>query len=166
MSIYAQYGGELMSTCKYEHTKGFTSIAIGRAALRLAITETREEEQELKKKLAAKGIRSVAVDFGGQFIPSISKIIEHAVVAAQRQQVVAENHIGEGAVLGATQEALEQLKRKASGLNVGGKIGIARYREHLSVAIYAGVGILHLNEIAVSIAHRSLPAHEDELVNE
>ena len=144
----------------------YNSIAIGRAALRLAITESREAEQELRKQLHEQDIRSVAVDFGGQFVPSIPKIIEHAVVAAQRQRVVADNHIGEGAVIGATQEALEQLKRKAIGLNVGGKIGVARYREHLSVAIYAGVGILHLNEIAVAIAHRSLPAHEEESKHE
>lgn len=140
----------------------YSSIAIGRAALQLAITETRQEEQILRRELQEKGIRSVAVDFGGQFIPSISKIIEHAVVAAQRQGVVADNHVGEGALIGATQEALEQLKRKATGLNVGGKVGIARHKEHLSVAIYVGVGILHLNEIAVAVAHRSLPENEEK----
>lgn len=138
-----------------------TSLTVGRAALRLALSETRMDEQILRKELETAEIRSVAVDFGGQFIPSIPKIIEHAVIAAQRQGVVATNHIGEGAVIGATQEALEQLKRKATGLNVGGKIGIARCREHLSVAIYMGVGILHLNEIAVAMAHRSMPAQEE-----
>lgn len=138
-----------------------TSLTVGRAALRLALSETRMDEQILRKELETADIRSVAVDFGGQFIPSIPKIIEHAVIAAQRQGVVATNHIGEGDVIGATQEALEQLKRKATGLNVGGKIGIARCREHLSVAIYMGVGILHLNEIAVAMAHRSMPAQEE-----
>ncbi len=139
----------------------YNSLAVGRAALRLALTETREDEQLYRRELQEKGIRSVAVDFGGQFVQSVPKIIEHAVVAAQRQHVVADNHVGEGAVIGATQDALEQLKRKSIGLNVGGKIGVARYREHVSVAIYMGVGILHLNEIAVAIAHRSLPAHEE-----
>ena len=100
-----------------------TSLTVGRAALRLALSETRMDEQILRKELETADIRSVAVDFGGQFIPSIPKIIEHAVIAAQRQGVVATNHIGEGAVIGATQEALEQLKRKATGLNVGGKMG-------------------------------------------
>lgn len=78
----------------------YNSIAVGRAALQLAITESRQKEQELRKELQEKGIRSVAVDFGGQFVQSIPKIIEHAVVAAQRQKVVADNHIGEGAVIG------------------------------------------------------------------
>ncbi len=133
------------------------SIHIGRAAVKMAISESREEEKNLRKIFAEEGIRTVAVDFGGEFLSSLPKIIEHAVVAAQRQGVVQENHVGAGAVVGATQEALEQLKRKALGLNVGGKIGIARYQEHLSVAIYMGVGLLHLNEIAMAVAHRSLP---------
>lgn len=137
-----------------------TSLAVGRAALRLALSESREEEQKLRKQLQEVGMSSVAVDFGGKFLETLPKIIEHAVVAAQRQHVVAENHVGEGAIVGATQEALEQLKRKAIGLNVGGKIGIARWHEHVSVAIYMGVGILHLNEIAVAVAHRSLPDND------
>lgn len=132
------------------------SIDVGRAAIRMAISETREVETALRNDLLKEGVRAVAVDFGGQFLPIIPKIIEHAVVAAQRQNVIMESHIGEGAVIGAVQEALERLKQKAIGLNVGGKIGIARYKEHLSVAIYMGVGILHLNEIAMAVAHRSL----------
>ncbi len=132
------------------------SIDVGRAAIRMAISETRDVETALRNDLLKEGVRAVAVDFGGQFLPIIPKIIEHAVVAAQRQNVIMESHIGEGAVIGAVQEALERLKQKAIGLNVGGKIGIARYKEHLSVAIYMGVGILHLNEIAMAVAHRSL----------
>ena len=42
-----------------------TSIDIGRAALKIAITSNRTEEQQVKEELAAKGIRSTAVDFGG-----------------------------------------------------------------------------------------------------
>ncbi len=137
--------------------KVLTSVEVGRAALRLALTATREEEQAMRRTFEAAGMRSVAVDFGGQFLPSIAKILEHAVVAAQRQRVVAEDHLGEGAVVGAAQEALEQIKVKCMGLNVGGKIGIARYKEHLCVAIYCGVGVMHLNEVTVGIGHRSLP---------
>ena len=43
-----------------------TSIEIGRAALRIAVTENRTEEQRVKEQLAASGIRSTAVDFGGE----------------------------------------------------------------------------------------------------
>ncbi len=55
---------------------------------------------------------STAVDFGGEFIPSIVKIIERAVVAAQRQGLVTETHVGAGAVAGAAHEVLEQIKIK------------------------------------------------------
>lgn len=134
----------------------YSSVDVGRAALRLSLTENREEEQKLRDELKQSGMMSVAVDFGGSFLESIPKIIERATVAAERQGLVQDTHIGKGAVVGATEQALEQLKNKCLGLNVGGKIGIARYNEHLSVAIYLGVGVLHLNEIAVAVAHRSI----------
>ena len=77
------------------------SIEIGRAALRIALTSSRVEETKVKERLAEHGIRSTAVDFGGEFIPSIVKIVERAVVAAQRQGLVTESHVGAGAVAGA-----------------------------------------------------------------
>ena len=134
-----------------------TSIDVGRAAIKMAISESRQEEQDTRQVLLKRGIHTVAVDFGGEFIPSIKKIIERAVVAAQRQGLVPANHVGEGAVAGAARGALEQIVPKAVGLNVGGKIGIARHGEHLCVAIYFGVGMLNLNEVAVGLAHRSIP---------
>lgn len=133
-----------------------TSIDVGRAALRMAISETRQDEHDTRQLLAKRNLQTVAVDFGGEFIPSVKKIIERAVVAAQRQNLVPSNHVGEGAVAGAVRAALEQVSAKAVGLNVGGKIGIARHGEHLCVAVYFGVGVLNLNEVAVGLAHRSL----------
>ncbi|MDD4601258.1 MAG: HutP family protein [Negativicutes bacterium] len=134
-----------------------TSIDVGRAALKIAISETRQDEQQTRELLLKQSINAVAVDFGGEFVPLVKKIIERAVVAAQRQGLVAPNHIGEGAVAGAARAALEQITTRAVGLNVGGKIGIARHGEHLCVAIYCGVGVLNLNEVAIGLAHRSLP---------
>ncbi|MFA7068910.1 MAG: HutP family protein, partial [Acidaminococcaceae bacterium] len=86
--------------------KKHSSLEVGRAALKIAITESREEEQRVKEILAAKDIHSTAVDFGGDFIQSIVKIVERAVVAAERQNLVADTHLGAGAVAGAAQEAL------------------------------------------------------------
>lgn len=135
-----------------------TSLDIGRAALKMAVTENRMEEQALRQELLEKqSIHSVAVDFGGDFVPLVKKIIERAVVAAQRQGLVPSNHVGEGAVAGAVRAALGQIATQAVGLSVGGKIGIARQGEHLCVAIYLGIGVLNLNEVAVGLAHRSLP---------
>lgn len=136
------------------------SLEIGRVALRMALTGSRAEEQQLKEQLQARGVRCTAVDFGGEFIPSVVKIVERAVVAAQRQGLVTETHVGAGAVAGAAHEALEQLKAKAIGFNVGGKIGLARQGEHLCVAIFMAVGVLNLNEMCVALAHRSLASDE------
>ena len=133
------------------------SIDVGRAALAAAVSKDRQEDQELRKKFGAEGILTVAVDFGGEYIPSVKKMIERAVVAAQRQGLVKDSHVGEGAVAGAAHAALEQIASKAAGLNVGGKIGVARSGEHLCVAVYLGIGVLNLNEVAVGLAHRSLP---------
>lgn len=144
-----------------ENTKSpYSSIDIGREALRIALTATRAEEIQLKNQLLQRGIKATAVDFGGEFLPSIVKVVERAVVAAQRQGLVSETHVGAGAVAGAAHEALEQVKLKAIGFNVGGKIGLARSGEHLCVALYMGVGVLNLNETCVSMAHRSLASDE------
>lgn len=133
------------------------SMDVGRAALRLALSQTREEEQQLREQYMTQKITAIAVDFGGEFVPLMKKIIERATVAAQRQGLVPTNHVGEGAVAGATKAALEQISTKALGMSVGGKIGIARYDEHLCVALFLGVGMLNLNEVAVALAHRSIP---------
>ena len=71
-----------------------------------------------------------------EFITSITKIIERAVVAAKRESIIIDTHTEEGAVAGATREAISQLMAKAIGLNVGGKIGIARFGDHISVAVF------------------------------
>lgn len=138
----------------------FSSIDIGRAALRIALTATRQEELQVKDIMTKQGIRTTAVDFGGEFTSSVVKIVERAVVAAQRQGLVSETHVGAGAVAGAAHAALEQVVNKAVGFNVGGKIGLARCGEHLCVAIYMGVGVLNLNEMCVGLAHRSLAGDE------
>lgn len=134
----------------------YTSVDVGRAALKIATSETRAEEMEVKQALARRQIMATAVDFGGEFVGSVVKIVERAVVAAQRQGLVPDNHVGAGAVAGAASAALEQVKLKAVGFNVGGKIGVARYGEHLCVAIYMAVGVLNLNELCVGLAHRSI----------
>ena len=59
----------------------YGSKKIARTALRMALTETREEESQEKKKNAAQGIKTAAVDFGGEYLSSINKIVEHAIVA-------------------------------------------------------------------------------------
>ncbi|HOV78635.1 MAG TPA: HutP family protein [Bacillota bacterium] len=134
----------------------YGSRKVARVAIEMAMTESREEEKEYKQRFAREGIRAVAVDYGGDFISSVNKIIERAVVASKREGVIREIHADEGAVAGATREALSQIIPKAVGFNVGGKIGIARKNDHISVAVFFGVGLLHLDEVAVGMGHRAV----------
>ncbi|MDD2401009.1 MAG: HutP family protein [Clostridia bacterium] len=133
---------------------------IATAAIKIAMSESREEETKLKNEFKDMGIRTVAVDIGGEYITSIKKIVERAIVASKRENVIKDNHFDEGAVAGATHEALSQIIPKALGLNVGGKIGIARQNDNISVAIFLGIGLLHLDEIAIGLSHRVSPYSE------
>ncbi|QGG49417.1 HutP family protein [Heliorestis convoluta] len=134
-------------------TRGSRKAAV--AALRLAMTDSREEEYQLRKSFAREGIRSAAVDYGGEYIGAVKKIIERAIVAARRENMIGQSHHEEGAVAGATHEAMMQIMAKAVGLNIGGKVGLARYDDHISVAIFFGIGLLHLDEVAVGMGHRA-----------
>lgn len=125
------------------------------ASIKMAIS-SREEEDTLKKDFKTNNIIATAVDFGGNLLTSIPKIMERSVVAAKRSGLIDECEAHEGAVAGATKEALMQVTPKALGLNVGGKIGIARSDVHISVTIYLSIGMLHLNEITIGLGHRTI----------
>ncbi|ACV62927.1 HutP family protein [Desulfofarcimen acetoxidans DSM 771] len=129
---------------------------VARVAIQMSLSDSREQEKEYKAKFSRLGIKTAAVDYGGEFISSVNKIIERSVVAAKREGVIREIHAEEGAVAGATREALSQVMPKAIGLNVGGKIGIARFEDHVTVALFFGVGMLHLDEVAIGLGHRAV----------
>lgn len=130
------------------------SREVCKAAIEIALTDTREDENALKEKNSTKGVRSAAIDFGSEFNSAVPKILERAVVAAKREGVIGSTHSEEGAVAGAAHEALQQIINKCVGLNLGGKIGIARYGSHISVCVFFAIGLLNLNDIAIGMAHR------------
>ena len=132
------------------------STKIAKIATKMAICN-RNEEEELKRYYIEQGIKVTAVNIGGNINSSISKILESALVAAKRNQLIREEHLHEGAVIGATRDAIMQISNRANGQNVGGKIGIARGGEHVSVCIFLNIGLLHLDEVVIAIGHRSLP---------
>lgn len=132
------------------------SKEVTKAAIEMSMTDSRETEKEMQKQYHEKSIKTVAVDFGSDYIKAVMKIIERAVVSAKREGLIKECHLEEGAVAGATKEALTQIMQRAVGCNIGGKIGIARYNDHLSVSVFASVGLLHLNEIVIGVGHRAI----------
>ncbi|MBP3637078.1 MAG: HutP family protein [Clostridia bacterium] len=129
---------------------------VARAAVMLAMTATREDEAAMKQELDQSGIQAVAVDYGGEFVTSVMKMVERAVVAAKREHVIGETSHEEGVVAGAAREALSQVSTKALGLNVGGKIGVARCGEHVAVAVFFAIGLVHLNEVCIGMGHRTI----------
>lgn len=131
------------------------SVDIAKASINIAIS-SRQEEIRLIEEFKNNNVLAVGVDIGGNLNSSIAKIIERALVASKRTGIIKDSHIHEGAVIGATREAIMQVSEKANGLNVGGKIGIARHGEHISVSIFLSIGLLHLNEVVIGIGHRSI----------
>ena len=129
---------------------------VARAAISLAMTTSREDEMAQKQRLSVQGIRSAASDFGGDYVSSVMKMIERAVVIAKREGVISEKDHEEGAVAGAAHDAVAQITGKAMGLNVGGKIGVARAEGHVAVAVFFTVGLVHLNEVCVGMGHRAV----------
>jgi hypothetical protein len=124
------------------------------SAIKIALTADRDEERQMISHFAALGIRAAAVDFGGEFTSSVARMIERTIVAAKREGVISSTHAEEGAIAGAAHEAITQIIAKAIGLNIGGKIGIARMDDHISVCVFFGIGLLHLNEITIGLGHR------------
>lgn len=144
-----------MEVNKERHRAADSKLA-ATAAIRIAITQDRDEERRIAAELAAGGIMATAVDFGGEYIASVSRLIERAVVAARREGLIGSTYTEEGAVAGAAHEAIAQLVSKATGLNIGGKIGIVRLNNNVSVCTYFGIGLLHLDEVAIGLGHRAI----------
>lgn len=132
-----------------------TSIDVAKSATKLAVS-TRDEERQLIGLFKKENIITAAVDIGGSISDSMTKILERTLVAAKRGGLIHEEHTHEGAVIGACRDALMQVMERANNLNVGGKIGIARADEHISVCIFLSIGLLHLNEVVIGIGHRSI----------
>jgi hypothetical protein len=132
------------------------SIDVARAAIRMALTASREEEQAMKAALARDGIHTAGIDYGGDSLALVKKGMERAVVAAVRDGLIADTQAEQGVVAGAAHEALAQVLPKAMGLSVGGKIGVARRGVDVSVAVFLGIGLLHLNEVTVGVGHRGI----------
>ncbi len=131
------------------------SKVVARAAVHMAISENRETEHQLKEKYAEAGIKTAAIDIGGDFLKSMNKMVEQVIVAARREGLIAENSPREdGSVAGALHDALSQVASKASGMSVGGKIGLARCHEHISVSVFLSIGLLYLDDVALGLAHR------------
>ncbi len=130
------------------------SLDVARAAIKLAVTNSREEEDKCIKEFYENGIKAVAGDVGGDVITSAHIIIERSIFMAKKVGIINEESFQGGAVAGAAREAQYQIINRAIGLNGGGKIAICRSGNHLSVCIFMSIGMMHLNEAMVGLGHR------------
>ena len=141
----------------------YDSTDVAKAAIRVAITSSRAEEERLIGRLREKEIQAVAVDVGGDIINSVHLMIERAIIASRKSGLSrGECHLDDGAIAGAAREAVSQIASKAMGLNGGGKIAVCRYQEHLTVCVFMSIGLLHLNEVVIGLGHRSIPAQSEK----
>ncbi len=136
----------------------YDSIDVARAAIALAITPNRLEEEKMIEELAQKNIKAAAVDIGGDIINATHIVIERSIFIARKAGIIKEEHVQDGAVAGAAREAQTQIIAKAVGLNGGGKIAICRSDEHVTVCIFMSIGMMYLNEVVVGLGHRTIPA--------
>ncbi len=133
------------------------SIDVARAAVQVALTPNRQTEEAVIEKLAGRGLKAVAVDVGGNINDTIHIVIERAIIVSRKLGITQENHVHDGAIAGAAKDAIMQISAKVNGLNGGGKIGICRGGEHLSICIFMSAGLLHLNEVVIGLGHRAIP---------
>lgn len=128
-------------------------------AVLMAIS-SREEEKGLITAFAEDGFSCVAVNVGGKMPTIVPKIIENALVASVRNGIIKDTRTQNGAIAGAIREAMNQIQNNMNGLSVGGKIGVARRGQDLSVALYFSIGLLHLNETVMAVSHRAISISE------
>lgn len=141
----------------------YDSVNIAKYAVKLAITESREEEEALISDYGKKNVKAVAMDVGGNVLESVHIIIERAIHISRKSGITKECHVEDGAIAGAAREAITQIATRSMGLNGGGKIAICRHEEHLSICIFMSIGLLHLNEVVIGLGHRSLPVSQPNL---
>ncbi len=138
------------------------SLDVARAAVSLAITSNRKDEEVLISKLKEQGILSAAADVGGDTITQTHVVIERAIKAARKNGLIKENPAQDGVVAGAAREAQTQVMLKAMGLNGGGKVAVCRKGGHLAVCIFLSIGMIYLNDVVIGLGHRVIESATED----
>jgi hypothetical protein len=130
---------------------------VARAAILMALTGEREEENRLQEELATRNVRAAAADYGGEFLPAIQRIVERAVVAAKREGVIKPIHAD------LCLSALDQLinDNHAVGhiafacLYIAGKQGGAQqaFAEAVLLCFKDQVGVLADPQLQIGVGH-------------
>ena len=96
--------------------KEYSSLDVAKAAVKVSMTSSRSEEEQLVQQLKTQGIHATAVDIGGNLIQSIPKIIERAIIASRKTHITKESFVLDGAVAGAAHRRHSRIGNKRAGL--------------------------------------------------
>lgn len=131
---------------------------IGKRAIMLAISSTKEEEETLKREFNESGFLCAVTGIGGDCEELKRKINSAVIGACLNNNIIKKNPKEIHAVIHASLEAKEGLLLGTpSGGHFAGKIAVVRHNDWLAVAIYGhsamhmmtnheriGLGIMHL----------------------
>jgi len=135
-------------------------LTIGRAALILAMTPSREDEETIKRAVEAFGGYKCAITEVSGRVPDFEEKVTQAVIgAALNCNVIEKVHQQVHALLHATMEASDGMSLAAPmSANLVVKIGIVSNKMWIAVAMFgqiayhamatherAGLGIMHIN---------------------
>ncbi len=73
----------------------YGSVDVARAAIKIALTGSRQSEEQLIQKLKEREFYGAAVDVGGSINETIHIVIERAIVASRKCGVTRESHISD-----------------------------------------------------------------------
>lgn len=134
--------------------------SVGMAAMLLALTRTIQDEDAVKKALAAQGFRFVVTEVGGTSANSDfqTKTTKAVIGACMNTGLIAKSPTNYHALLHATDEAKRGIMvNVASSTSVAVKIAVVRDEKWVAVALFgesalhpltnherAGLGIMHL----------------------
>lgn len=122
----------LSSICELGSQK---RISLGRAAITLAMTEDRDEEESCKKLLSAQGYKVVATEVSGQLMEAQQKIIKNTVTAAVNTKLISNDRRQIHSINHAVLEAMQGVVTASNAPNPSLKLKIAVVTDNEWVAV-------------------------------
>lgn len=123
--------------------------SLERIALSLALSETREKEDELKKSMVSKNVHCAVTEIGGTFatLQPTGKLTHSVLSAAINTGVIKKEPKGIHALVHATLEASNSIfVHTNSNASYALKIGIATDRDWIAIAIFGRSSLHALSE--------------------
>lgn len=118
-------------------------LDIGRLALMLAMSISREQEGEIKEALSEQAFRCCITEVGGERQEFDRKFYKAVIGAALNNEIIVKNSREMHALLHATEEAKKGfLLKDVYSMNIAVKISIVRSDTWLAVAMY-GYSAMH-----------------------